>query len=101
MEDEMAAERGTPQRGTGPLGGQPAPAPGARWWREFPGDAREAAAVRQWLTSLLPDCPARGDVVSVASELAGNAVRHTASGRGGKFAVEVTWWPGLVRVAVA
>ena len=37
----------------------------------------------------------------VANELASNAIRHTASGRDGWFAVELTWYPGLVRVAVA
>lgn len=57
--------------------------------------------MRRWLESVLPPCPARDDVMSVAGEFAANAVRHTASGRGGKFAVEVTWQPGVVRVTVA
>jgi len=40
-------------------------------------------------------------VISVATELASNALRHTASGRGGWFAVEITWYRSVVRVAVA
>jgi two-component sensor histidine kinase len=39
----------------------------------------------------------------VAVELATNAVKHTASGRGGSFAVEITWHaqPTTVRIGVA
>jgi serine/threonine-protein kinase RsbW len=40
-------------------------------------------------------------VACVATELATNAVVHTASGRGGWFAVEITWHRAVVRVAVA
>jgi hypothetical protein len=45
--------------------------------------------------------PARDNVLSAATELASNALRHTASGRGGWFAVEITRYPSVVRVAVA
>ena len=58
-------------------------------------------AVRQWLAALLPPCGARDDIVLIASELATNAVLHTASGAsGGKFEVHVAWWPEAVRIAV-
>jgi hypothetical protein len=67
----------------------------------LPGHERQLAALRGWLASFLPDCAARHDVVAVASELAANAVRHTASGQGGWFAVGVSWHPQVVRVAVA
>jgi hypothetical protein len=67
----------------------------------FSGQGRELSEVRRWLRTLLPECPARDDVISVASELASNAVQHTASGRGGWFAVEVAWPGPVVRVAVA
>jgi len=70
------------------------------WEQEYPGEARELARLRRWLMSILPDCPAREDLVLVATELAGNAVRHTASGRGGAFGVRVTWEDGAVLVAV-
>lgn len=58
--------------------------------------------VRSWLTELLPDCPARSDVLTVTIELAANAVRHSASGLDGFFAVELSWLanPATVRIAV-
>jgi hypothetical protein len=69
----------------------------------FPGDEGQLGALRGWLASLLPECPARDDVASVATELGSNAIRHTASGRNGWFAVEVVWLdsPAAVRLAVA
>jgi hypothetical protein len=73
-----------------------------RWRRLFPGHERELSQLRRWLKSLLPECPARDDVLSVATEFGSNALEHTASGRdGGWFAVEVTWHPSTVQVAVA
>jgi hypothetical protein len=58
--------------------------------------------LRRWLSALLPECPARGDLLSVATELGSNALEHTASGRqGGWFAVEVTWHQSMVLVGVA
>jgi serine/threonine-protein kinase RsbW len=56
--------------------------------------------VRRWLSSLLPDCPARDDVLSVATELSSNAIMHTLSGHGGQFTVEVTWYGAVVQVSV-
>jgi len=67
----------------------------------FRGEERQLGVLRRWLASLLPQHPARDDVTSVATELASNALRHTASGRGGWFAVEITWHQSIVRVAVA
>src|SRR6266568_967142 len=86
----------------GTISGAPAElTPGMRWRRVFPGEERQLALMRKWLTWLLPDAPARHDIVTVATELASNSLRHTASGRGGGFAVEVTWNGCAVRVAVA
>jgi hypothetical protein len=65
--------------------------PGLRWRRVFPGHERQLGELRRWLASLLPAGPARDDAVIVACELAGNAIRHTASGQDGWFAAEVTW----------
>src|SRR5258708_1815484 len=87
-------------RGTGTSGGPAALTPGMRWRQVFPGEERELAAMRRWLESLLPNCPARDDVTLVATELATNAIRHTASGHGGWFAVDITWHQPAVRVAV-
>jgi serine/threonine-protein kinase RsbW len=74
---------------------------GLRWRRVFPGRERELAALRRWLSSLLPECPACDDVLTVANELASNAIQHTLSGHGAWFAVEVTWHPAVVQIAVA
>jgi len=81
----------------------PGPGPMLRWQRSFPGQNAELRYVRRWLAGLLPACPAREDVLSIAVELATNAVRHTASGQGGRFTVEVSWrdHPGTVRISVA
>ena len=82
----------------------PSGAPAAlRWRRVFPGQQPELGELRGWLAALLPDGPAREDVQAVAAELAANAVQHTASGRDGFFAVEITWHaePPAVRIAVA
>ena len=83
---------------------RPQALPGAseqRWRKAFPGEEWQLSAIRRWLTSLLPECPARDDVILVATELATNAVLHTKSGRGGLFDVEITWSEQVVRVAVA
>lgn len=80
------------------------PGPSARalrWRRVFAGEESQLAVLRRWLASFLPEGPARADVACVATELGANAVRHTASGQGGRFAVEVTWYRSVVRVAVA
>src|SRR6266700_694681 len=75
--------------------GRAAVAPG------IPGGGGQLGLLRRWLELLLPECPARSDVACVATELGTNAVRHTASGRDGWFAVEITWHRQAVRVAVA
>jgi serine/threonine-protein kinase RsbW len=74
-----------------------------RQWRIFRGRAAELARLRRWLTGLLPDTPARDDVVTIAVELATNAIQHTASGQGGAFTVEIRWLaePPAVRITVA
>jgi Histidine kinase-like ATPase domain len=92
------ADAGTSQRPTAPA------AQGVdvlRWRQVLRGEAGQLRVLRRWLASMLPDCPARDDVISVATELASNALRHTASGRGGWFAVEITRYPSVVRIAVA
>jgi serine/threonine-protein kinase RsbW len=69
--------------------------------RAFPGESCQLRAVRQWVASLLPDCPARADVICVTTELAANAVLHTASGRDGHFEVGISWLDSAVRVTVS
>jgi serine/threonine-protein kinase RsbW len=94
----MAAASRNPGPGTG---GPPALVPGLRWRRVLPGEERQLGELRRWLESLLPQSPARDSVAAVATELGCNAIRHTASGRGGWFAVEVTCYEPVVRVTVA
>jgi anti-sigma regulatory factor (Ser/Thr protein kinase) len=103
MDEDKAAAVGAAEQDAGSPGKPPAPAltPGSRWRRAFPGDERQIGAMRRWLTALLPECPARDDLVVVASEMSSNAVLHTASGRGGRFAVEIIWHPLVVRISVA
>jgi len=73
-----------------------------RWRQVFPGRRQELSQLRRWLSSLLPECPARDDLISVASELGSNALQHTASGQpGGWFVAEVGVRQSMVVVAVA
>src|SRR6266487_5531515 len=78
-----------------------APAEVRQWQRVFPGHERELLQLRRWLSLLLPGCPERDELLSVAVELGSNALEHTASGKpGGSFTVEVAWRQCMVHVAV-
>jgi anti-sigma regulatory factor (Ser/Thr protein kinase) len=66
----------------------------------FPGEECQLRVVRRWLAASLPGCPALGDLLSIVTELGSNAIRHSATGRDGKFAVEVTHAASGVLVAV-
>ena len=94
--DQYAAVRGIPRVPGQPRAGLVATVAargtGAdlRWRQVVRGEERQFAVLRQWLASLLPECPARDDVACVVTELGANAIRHTASGRGGWLSVEVT-----------
>lgn len=58
--------------------------------RIFRGTMDQVAAVRQFVRSEIGDHPARSDAVLAASELAANAIAHTASGAdGGLFIVHL------------
>lgn len=94
----MVAASGGPKPATG---APPELVPGIRWRRVLPGEEHQLAILRRWLAALLPDNSTRDDLLIVATELATNAVRHTASGQGGWFAVEITWLKSVIRVAVA
>lgn len=57
--------------------------------------------VREFVACALAGCPAREALLTCASELAANAIAHTASGAGGVFTVEVIRpAAGVARVAV-
>ena len=80
----------------------PPAAPGlARRERVFPGEAGQVRQVRAFVACALAGCPAREALLTCVSELAANAIAHTASGAGGVFTVEVARpAPGVARVAV-
>jgi anti-sigma regulatory factor (Ser/Thr protein kinase) len=71
-----------------------------RFWRAFHGHPDQVALARRFVARALADCPAVADVILLTSELATNAVQHSASGRGGTFAVAISHGPGRVRVTV-
>lgn len=72
------------------------------WRWSVPGDPGQARRVRERARALLDDHPAEADILTVASELFANAVRHTASGRpGGLVSLEIRRWRQRVTVAVA
>jgi serine/threonine-protein kinase RsbW len=68
--------------------------------RIFDGRPEEVSNVRAFVASALDRCPVADDVILLASELAANAIRHTASGLDGTFFVFVHVQDGLVRVEV-
>lgn len=68
--------------------------------RIFEGSAQEVRNVRDFVGQLISRCPIAHDVVLLASELATNAILHTASGAGGKFYVFVYADDACVRVEV-
>src|SRR6266702_1214766 len=82
-----------------------APSPPAgvgRWRREFPGHQRDLAEMRRWLSSLLPECPARDQVLSHATEPRSTALEHTPSEKhGGWFAAALTRPPQALLAAVS
>ena len=68
-----------------------------RYQRTFPGRADQVARVRREITAHLDGCPAVDDAVLIASELAANAVTHSASA-GEFFTIRCQARPGYVRV---
>ena len=68
--------------------GEPAAAMPAQLW--FPGTASAVSQARRFVAGVIGDgFPALDDVLVLVSEVASNAVKHTASGDGGAFEVAV------------
>lgn len=67
--------------------------------RVFDGSREEVRNVRVFVGQAVDGCPVADDVVLLSSELATNAVLHSASG-GGTFRVSVIAGSGRVRVEV-
>jgi anti-sigma regulatory factor (Ser/Thr protein kinase) len=68
-----------------------------RYQRTFPGRAGQVARARREITAHLDGCPAADDAVLIVSELAANAVTHSASA-GEFFTIRCQAGPGYVRV---
>jgi serine/threonine-protein kinase RsbW len=74
---------------------------GLTWRRTFPGRPAQVPEARRFVRFLLADSSFRRDAEQIVTELAANAVRHTASGRPyGTFVVEVVRRPEVTRVTV-
>jgi hypothetical protein len=67
----------------------------------LPGIAAAVPAARRFTAESLTGCPRAGDLVLAVSELASNAVAHSASGEGGTFTIRVRTAPRWARVEVA
>lgn len=69
--------------------------------RIFAGERGQVPLVRAFVAYALAGCPARETLLACVSELAANAITHTASGAGGVFTVEVIWpAAGIAKIAV-
>ena len=80
---------------------QPDPAAAELVQAQFAGHASAVSQARRFVADVLSDdFPGRDEVLLLVSEIAANAVRHSASGDGGEFEVTVSVTGGLVRVEV-
>ena len=68
--------------------------------RVFLGTPREVQSAREFVAEVVGGCPVADDVILLASEVAANAVLHSASGKGGTFTVVVHPLNEVVRVEV-
>ena len=69
--------------------------------RIFGGYPEEVRSVRNFVRLAVYGCPVADEVVLLASELATNAILHTASGVDGTFAVSVRVEHGRVRTEIS
>jgi anti-sigma regulatory factor (Ser/Thr protein kinase) len=72
----------------------------SRWRRVFPGDTGQLTFVRRFVRSCLARPGPAEDAVLLTTELAANAIQHTASGRGGTFEVVVCQHVVTARISV-
>jgi anti-sigma regulatory factor (Ser/Thr protein kinase) len=68
--------------------------------RVFPGRHQQVAQARRFVMRVLDGCPVTDEAILCVSELAANALLHTASGSGGQFEVIVHRAQSSVRIAV-
>ena len=67
----------------------------------LPGTPAAVAIARRLAREALTGCPRADDLVLAVSELASNAVIHSASGRSGTFTLRVRTAPRWARVEIA
>uniref|UniRef100_UPI003F497C76 ATP-binding protein n=1 Tax=Nonomuraea bangladeshensis TaxID=404385 RepID=UPI003F497C76 len=68
--------------------------------RRFHASLSELQHVRRYVKGLMSGHPAADDAIMAVSELAANAIEHSASADSGGFTVQVTHLEGAVRIAV-
>lgn len=68
--------------------------------RIFPGDPAQVGHARRFVQQALAAYRAATDAALLTSELATNAIQHTATGQGGTFEVIVCQRPATIRIAV-
>lgn len=67
----------------------------------LPGESSSVPVARRLVRSALAGCPRADDLLLAITELASNAVLHSASGRGGTFTVQIRTAPRWARIDVA
>jgi len=95
--DFLAAELAALLTSTGFTSTTPATRPRRRVFR---GDPAQVAQARRFVQRSLAPHGLAADAALLTSELATNAVRHTATGEGGTFEIIICQRPGTVRIAV-
>lgn len=69
--------------------------------RTFPGQPGQVSVARRWLAQMIDGFAASDDVLLACSELATNAIMHSASGQpGGQFTVRLAIRQDIVRIEV-
>lgn len=81
-------------------GGMSKAAPAISETRIFDGSPEEIRNVREFVGQFVDGCPVADDVILLSSEIATNAVLHSASGAEGTFFVSVLVESGWIRVEV-
>ena len=69
--------------------------------RTFPGQPGQVSVARRWLAQMIRGFAAADEVLLACSELATNAIMHSASGQpGGRFTVRLAISQDIVRIEV-
>jgi two-component sensor histidine kinase len=66
----------------------------------LPGTPASVPIARRLVRETLAGCPRAGDLMLTVTELATNAITHSASGQGGSFTVQLRTRPGWARIDV-